>query len=140
MGTFATTHAISYTGGSFVPPVQLTGFTITDGDTDTTFETGDTFFESGAGLTYQYEGTALVDGVDWPVFSFVGFPGTLAIFLDQVPVTVPGVDGQLLDPRATWADKAAYDAQAKKLVDMFAANFEQYLPFIDEDVKAVAIG
>jgi hypothetical protein len=89
MGTFATTHAISYTGGRFVPPVQLTGFTITDGDTDTTFETGDTFFESGAGLTYQYEGTALVDGVDWPVFSFVGFPGTLAIFLDQVPVTVP---------------------------------------------------
>jgi len=58
----------------------------------------------------------------------------------DVPVTVPGIDGQLLDPRATWADKAAYDAQARKLVGMFAANFEQYVPFIDEDVKAVAIG
>jgi len=26
------------------------------------------------------------------------------------------------------------------LVKMFAANFEQYLPYIDEDVKAAAIG
>jgi phosphoenolpyruvate carboxykinase (ATP) len=58
----------------------------------------------------------------------------------QVPVTVQGVDAQLLDPRATWADKAAYDAQAKKLVEMFAENFEQYVPHIDDDVKAVAIG
>jgi phosphoenolpyruvate carboxykinase (ATP) len=58
----------------------------------------------------------------------------------DVPVTVAGVDAGLLDPRSTWADKAAYDAQAQKLVDMFATNFEQYVPFIDEDVKAAAIG
>ena len=58
----------------------------------------------------------------------------------QVPVTVQGVDAQLLDPRATWSDKAAYDAQARKLVEMFAENFEQYVPHIDDDVKAVAIG
>ncbi|MFA5581775.1 MAG: phosphoenolpyruvate carboxykinase [Paracoccaceae bacterium] len=58
----------------------------------------------------------------------------------DVPVSVPGVDDQLLDPRATWADTAAYDAQAAKLVRMFAENFEQYLPYIDEDVKAAAIG
>ena len=58
----------------------------------------------------------------------------------EVPVTVPGVDARLLDPRSTWADHAAYDAQAKKLVHMFADNFAQYVPFIDEDVKAAAIG
>ena len=58
----------------------------------------------------------------------------------EVPVTVPGVDATLLDPRATWSDKAAYDAQAQKLVRMFSDNFEQYLPYIDEDVKAAAIG
>ncbi|TDE37379.1 phosphoenolpyruvate carboxykinase [Antarcticimicrobium sediminis] len=58
----------------------------------------------------------------------------------EVPVAVPGVDTQLLDPRQTWADTAAYDAQAAKLVKMFAANFEQYVPYIDDDVKAVAIG
>jgi phosphoenolpyruvate carboxykinase (ATP) len=58
----------------------------------------------------------------------------------EVPVTVPGVDATLLDPRATWNDKAAYDAQAAKLVNMFSENFAQYLPYIDEDVKAAAIG
>ncbi len=57
-----------------------------------------------------------------------------------VPVTVDGVDARLLDPRATWSDKKAYDAQAQKLVEMFAKNFEQYVAHIDEDVKAVAIG
>jgi phosphoenolpyruvate carboxykinase (ATP) len=58
----------------------------------------------------------------------------------EVPVTVAGVDTGLLDPRSTWGDKAAYDAAAQKLVAMFADNFEQYLPFIDDDVKAAAIG
>ena len=58
----------------------------------------------------------------------------------EVPVAVPGVDATLLDPRATWADKAAYDAQAAKLVTMFANNFGQYVPYIDADVKAAAIG
>ena len=58
----------------------------------------------------------------------------------EVPVTVDGVDAKLLDPRSTWADTSAYDAQAAKLVEMFADNFGKYVPFIDEDVKAVAIG
>ena len=57
----------------------------------------------------------------------------------DVPVEVPGVDTALLDPRGTWNDPAAYDAQAAKLVQMFADNFEQYVPYIDEDVKAAAI-
>ena len=58
----------------------------------------------------------------------------------EVPVSVPGVEDKLLDPRATWADAAAYDAQARKLVQMFSDNFAQYVPFIDADVKAAAIG
>jgi len=58
----------------------------------------------------------------------------------EVPLSCPGVEDRLLDPRATWADPAAYDAAAEKLVEMFAENFAQYVPFIDDDVKAVAIG
>ena len=58
----------------------------------------------------------------------------------EVPVTVHDVETRLLNPRETWADKAAYDAQAAKLVAMFANNFAQYLPYIDADVKAAAIG
>ena len=57
-----------------------------------------------------------------------------------VPVAVDGVDPGLLDPRLTWADPAAYDRQAAKLVDMFVRNFAKYVPFIDDDVKAAAIG
>ncbi|PTE22169.1 phosphoenolpyruvate carboxykinase [Cereibacter changlensis] len=58
----------------------------------------------------------------------------------DVPVMVHDVDSKLLDPRSTWADPAAYDAQAAKLVAMFADNFAQYVPYIDADVKAAAIG
>ena len=58
----------------------------------------------------------------------------------DVPVAVDGVDSAILDPRATWDDPAAYDRQARKLVEMFAANFAQYVPHIDDDIKAAAIG
>ena len=58
----------------------------------------------------------------------------------EVPVAVAGVDQHLLNPRETWADQGVYDAQARKLVGMFADNFGQYVPFIDADVKAAAIG
>ena len=58
----------------------------------------------------------------------------------DVPVDAPGVPEVLLDPRRTWGNPEAYDAQAAKLVEMFAQNFEQYLPHIDEDVKAAALG
>ncbi len=57
----------------------------------------------------------------------------------EVPVTVPGVDAALLDPRGTWKDPAAYDRSARKLVNMFADNFGQFLPYIDSDVRAVMI-
>ncbi|MFC3057710.1 phosphoenolpyruvate carboxykinase [Paenirhodobacter populi] len=58
----------------------------------------------------------------------------------EVPVAVPGIDSTLLNPRDTWADKGAFDAQAAKLVRMFSDNFAQYVPYIDDDVKAAAIG
>ncbi|MDK8872901.1 MULTISPECIES: phosphoenolpyruvate carboxykinase [Paracoccus] len=58
----------------------------------------------------------------------------------EVPVSVPGVEDKLLDPRQTWTDGAAYDAQARKLVGMFSDNFAQYADKIDDDVRAAAIG
>ncbi|RED11131.1 phosphoenolpyruvate carboxykinase [Pontivivens insulae] len=57
----------------------------------------------------------------------------------DVPVAVDGVDNALLDPRSTWADAAAYDAQAEKLVSMFAENFAQYEQHVDADVMEAAV-
>jgi phosphoenolpyruvate carboxykinase (ATP) len=56
----------------------------------------------------------------------------------DVPVAVPGVDAKILDPRETWADKAAYDKQAIKLVQMFRDNFKKFEAHVGADVKAAA--
>lgn len=58
----------------------------------------------------------------------------------QVPVSVPGVDTKILDPRSTWANGAAYDRQARKLVDMFVANFEKFEDQVDGSVRDAAPG
>jgi len=55
-----------------------------------------------------------------------------------VPISVPGVDDRLLDPRSTWADPAAYDAQAAKLAAMFRKNFERFESFVSEEVRQAA--
>jgi len=60
------------------------------------------------------------------------------IFGFQVPVALEGVDSKILNPRETWADKAAYDAQAKALVGMFQTNFGKFESHVDADVKAAA--
>lgn len=49
------------------------------------------------------------------------------VFGFEVPVSLPGIqDDHILDPKSTWADKAAFDAQASKLAKMFHDNFKKY--------------
>jgi phosphoenolpyruvate carboxykinase (ATP) len=60
-----------------------------------------------------------------------------------VPVSVPGVDKsildpKILDPRATWADKAAYNRQAARLVGMFIDNFGKFERHVDQHVRSAA--
>jgi phosphoenolpyruvate carboxykinase (ATP) len=48
------------------------------------------------------------------------------VFGLHMPTAVPGVPTEVLDPRNTWADKAAYDAKAKDLATRFRANDAKY--------------
>jgi len=57
----------------------------------------------------------------------------------SIPKEVPGIPSEVLDPRRAWADTAAYDVAAKKLAGMFEKNFTQFLGFVSDDVKAIAV-
>ena len=54
-----------------------------------------------------------VESADHPVFGL------------RFPTSCPGVDSSILDPRAAWKDKDAYDAAAIRLRGMFRENFEK---------------
>ena len=59
---------------------------------------------------------------------------TDAHFGFAVPMAVEGVDAKILNPRETWADKEAYDMQARKLVSMFVKNFDTFKGHVGTDV------
>src|SRR5690606_36716239 len=48
------------------------------------------------------------------------------IFGLRMPVEVRGVPRDVLHPRSTWKDKAAYDAKAKHLAGLFRQNDAKY--------------
>jgi phosphoenolpyruvate carboxykinase (ATP) len=58
------------------------------------------------------------------------------IFNLAVPAHVPGAPDEVLTPRRTWADPAAYDAQARRLAGMFTANFAAFEAGVPPEVKA----
>ena len=57
------------------------------------------------------------------------------VFRVAVPTEVPGVPSEVLVPRNTWADKAAYDVAARKIAHMFHENFEAYASGVSEAVR-----
>lgn len=50
------------------------------------------------------------------------------LFNLEVPQTCPDVPADILNPRDTWEDKAAYDESAKNLAKAFAENFAKKYP------------
>ncbi len=56
------------------------------------------------------------------------------LFGFQVPLSCPGCPADILDPRTSWEDSNAYDAQARKLAAMFQENFTTKYGFVSTDI------
>jgi hypothetical protein len=54
----------------------------------------------------------------------------------DVPNSCPDVPAEVLDPRGTWADPAAYDRQAGTLAQAFIDNFKTFEGDVSAAVKA----
>jgi len=58
------------------------------------------------------------------------------VFNLEIPTSCPGVPADVLKPRGTWANGAAYDEQAAKLARMFVDNFKTFDGGVTADVVA----
>jgi phosphoenolpyruvate carboxykinase (ATP) len=56
------------------------------------------------------------------------------VFGVAIPKHVPGVPDEILIPKNTWSDKAAYDRRAKFLACLFAKNFEKYASGVSKEI------
>jgi phosphoenolpyruvate carboxykinase (ATP) len=62
----------------------------------------------------------------------------LPIFDLEMPTSCDGVPTEMLNPRNTWADKAAYDETSANLATQFVKNFEQYAADTDNTILDAA--
>jgi phosphoenolpyruvate carboxykinase (ATP) len=62
------------------------------------------------------------------------------VFHLEVPTECPGVSPEVLSPRATWPDPAAYDAQAAAVAELFKKNFALYAEACSPEVRAAGPG
>ncbi len=58
------------------------------------------------------------------------------IFGLEIPLQIPGVPPEVMWPRDTWSDPAAYDRQARMLAEKFKANFKQFEDQVPEQVRS----
>jgi len=58
------------------------------------------------------------------------------VFGLHMPTAIEGVPSDVLDPRTTWKDGAAYDAQAAKLAGMFRDNITKFGEVVPADIIA----
>ena len=67
------------------------------------------------------------DGVDTVKDADFGF---------EIPVSCPNVPSEILVPKNTWEDKAAYDQTKEKLINLFRDNFKQFEEHTNAEITA----
>jgi len=60
------------------------------------------------------------------------------VFGFDVVTECPGVPKEILLPRSAWADKTAYDANAKALAERFRKNFTAYESGVGREILAAS--
>ncbi|MBD0331668.1 MAG: phosphoenolpyruvate carboxykinase (ATP) [Chitinophagaceae bacterium] len=65
---------------------------------------------------------------------------TDSIFKIAIPKQVPGVPQEILLPRNTWTDRAAYDEKAKYVAGLFVQNFEKFASGVNKEILQAAPG
>ena len=58
------------------------------------------------------------------------------LFNLDIPIDVPGIPSEILDPKNTWLDKDSYELSAKKLAQMFVENFKKFQNVATEILNA----
>ena len=56
------------------------------------------------------------------------------IFGLSMPTTCENVPDEVLNPKGTWSDAAAYDAKANELAASFKKNFAQFEDYANEEI------
>ena len=91
-------------------------------------------YGTGSRIKLKYT-RAIIDAIH------AGALGGVATEIDPVfglaiPTSCPEVPSEILVPRNTWADKAAYDDKAKKVAALFRENFKKYEAQASAEVRA----
>lgn len=60
------------------------------------------------------------------------------VFELAIPKACPGVPSEILNPKETWADKAAFDDTVNSLATKFVTNFEKYQAETSEAIRSAA--
>ena len=70
--------------------------------------------------------------------TFAELPAKHPVFNLQIPTSCPNVPDNILNPRNTWANKAAYDTKANELAAAFNKNFAKFADKAEEEILNAA--
>ncbi len=91
-------------------------------------------YGTGSRIKLKYT-RAIIDAIHSGALSSVATAED-QVFGFQVPTSCPEVPAEMLQPRNTWSDQAAYDDKAKKVATLFRENFKKYEAQASAEVRA----